>query len=146
MLRARCDWSNFCMVNINWNTRLWLWNGLFEDFMPDASELFARPAHQQELKKASPLSLEHNIQKWRKICGLGCVNHACTMARVTQPGPHIFLHICRWNRSSAVRGKSDRQAGSGADIPRCILPQIRPTFGDIVRGPFALSLIVLGRF
>ena len=34
------------------------------------------------------------IQKGRKICGLGCVNQACTRARVTQPGPHIFLYIC----------------------------------------------------
>ena len=26
--------------------------------------------------------------------GLGCVNQACTRARITQPSPHIFLHIC----------------------------------------------------
>ena len=35
------------------------------------------------------------LQKCRKIRGLGCVNQACTSARVTQPSPHIFLHICR---------------------------------------------------
>ena len=35
-----------------------------------------------------------NIQKCRKIRGLGCVNQACTRARVKQPSPHIFLHIC----------------------------------------------------
>ena len=25
-----------------------------------------------------------------------CVNQACTRARVTQPSPNIFLHICTW--------------------------------------------------
>ena len=35
------------------------------------------------------------MQKCRKIRGLGCVNQACTRARVMQPSPHIFLHICR---------------------------------------------------
>ena len=35
-----------------------------------------------------------HVQKCRKIRGLGCVNKACTRARVTQPSPHIFLHIC----------------------------------------------------
>ena len=36
----------------------------------------------------------HQVQKGRKICGLGCVNHARTRARVTQRRPHIFLLIC----------------------------------------------------
>ena len=35
------------------------------------------------------------IQKCRKICGLGCVNRARIRARVTQPSPCISLHICR---------------------------------------------------
>ena len=34
------------------------------------------------------------VQKCRKICGLGCVNRACARARVAQPNPRIFLHIC----------------------------------------------------
>ena len=34
------------------------------------------------------------IQKCRKIHGLVSVNQTCTRARVTQPSPHIFLHIC----------------------------------------------------
>ena len=34
------------------------------------------------------------VQKCRKICGLGCVNRACARARVMQPIPPIFLHIC----------------------------------------------------
>ena len=29
--------------------------------------------------------------------GLGYVNQACTRARVTQPCPHIFLHIYIYN-------------------------------------------------
>ena len=28
------------------------------------------------------------------MCELGCVNHAQTHARVTQPSPRIFLHVC----------------------------------------------------
>ena len=35
-----------------------------------------------------------SVQKCRKIHGLGCLNRACARARVTQPSPHIFLHIC----------------------------------------------------
>ena len=38
--------------------------------------------------------LTHYLQKCRKIRGLGCMNQGCTRARVTQPSPHIFLHIC----------------------------------------------------
>ena len=40
------------------------------------------------------LPIQPFVQKCRKICGLGCVN--CERARswVTQPSPHIFLHIC----------------------------------------------------
>ena len=38
--------------------------------------------------------LKNWIQKCRKKCGLGCVNRARAKARVTQPTPHIFLHIC----------------------------------------------------
>ena len=34
------------------------------------------------------------VQKCRKICGLGWVNRARARVRVTQPSPHIFLHIC----------------------------------------------------
>ena len=34
------------------------------------------------------------VQICRKISGLCCVNQARTRARVTQPSPHIFLHIC----------------------------------------------------
>ena len=34
------------------------------------------------------------VQKCRKIRQLGCVNQACTRSRVTQPSPHVFLHIC----------------------------------------------------
>ena len=34
------------------------------------------------------------VKKCRKICGLGCVNRAHARTRVTQPSPHIFLHIC----------------------------------------------------
>ena len=30
------------------------------------------------------------VQKYRKICGLGCVNHARARAQVTQPSPRIF--------------------------------------------------------
>ena len=44
-----------------------------------------------------------NVQKCRKICGLGCVNQARTRARVTQPSPRIFLHICR----SDIRRRAD---------------------------------------
>ena len=33
------------------------------------------------------------VQKCRKMCGLGRVNCARTKARVTQPSPHIILHI-----------------------------------------------------
>ena len=42
------------------------------------------------------LFLKAGIQKFRKIRvrGQGCVNQARTRARVTQPSPHIFLHIC----------------------------------------------------
>ena len=40
------------------------------------------------------------VQKCKKIRGLGCVNQACTGARVTQPSPDIFLHICRRTRLS----------------------------------------------
>ena len=36
----------------------------------------------------------YTVQKCRKIRGLGCVNQAPTRMRVTQPSPHIFLHIC----------------------------------------------------
>ena len=35
------------------------------------------------------------LQKCRKIRGLGCVNQARIRARVTQPSPRIYLHICR---------------------------------------------------
>ena len=34
------------------------------------------------------------LQKCWKVRGLGCVNQACTRARVTQPSPYIFLPIC----------------------------------------------------
>ena len=34
------------------------------------------------------------VQKRRKVCGLGCVNRMRASARVTQPSPHIFLHVC----------------------------------------------------
>ena len=37
------------------------------------------------------------VQKCKKIRGLGCVNQACTGARVTQPSSHIFLHICTYH-------------------------------------------------
>ena len=42
----------------------------------------------------SAIAIREHIQKCRKICGLGCVNQACTRVRVTQPSPHIFPHIC----------------------------------------------------
>ena len=35
-----------------------------------------------------------HMQICRKICGLGCVNHAHARARVTQPSPRSFLNIC----------------------------------------------------
>ena len=34
------------------------------------------------------------VQKCRKMCGLGCVNHVRAREPVTQPSPRIFLHIC----------------------------------------------------
>ena len=34
------------------------------------------------------------VHKCNEIHGLGCVNQAGTRVRVTQPSPHIFLHIC----------------------------------------------------
>ena len=36
------------------------------------------------------------VKKCRKIHRLGCVNQGRTRARVTQPSPRIFLHICRY--------------------------------------------------
>ena len=38
--------------------------------------------------------IKSSVQKCRKIRGLGCVNQASNRARVTQPSPCIFLHIC----------------------------------------------------
>ena len=44
----------------------------------------------------TPLTIypERSVQKCRKIYGLGCENRAHARARVTQPSPHIFLHVC----------------------------------------------------
>ena len=39
------------------------------------------------------ISSHRQIQKCRKICGLGCVNRARARARVTQPSPCIFFCI-----------------------------------------------------
>ena len=63
------------------------------------STWLARPARfMGDSRSNSKLS----IQKCRKIRGLGCVNQACTRARVTQPSPPIFLHICTvWNEARA---------------------------------------------
>ena len=38
--------------------------------------------------------------EYRKMCGLGSVNRVCR-ARVTQPSPHIFLHICNATEEGA---------------------------------------------
>ena len=40
------------------------------------------------------LDTHRQIQRRRKICGLGCVNHVFAKAHVPQPIPHTFLHIC----------------------------------------------------
>ena len=39
------------------------------------------------------INVKKRLRKCRKICVIGCVNHACARARVMQPIPHIFLHI-----------------------------------------------------
>ena len=67
----------------------------------------------RSLQRKSQTSLFENVQKCRKIHGLGCVNLACARARVTQPSPHIFLHTCNVHGSrktntmaTALKGKT----------------------------------------
>ena len=69
----------------------------------DPSPFFS-PPHSYLFGLAFP-NPKFRIQKCRKICGIGCVNQACTRARVTQPSPHIFLHICRPLRLSQSSAK-----------------------------------------
>ena len=59
----------------------------------------------------------YNVQKCRKIRGLGCVNQACTRARVTQPSQHIFLHICMYWLSFS---KLDRNKITNNTIVGCV--------------------------
>ena len=74
-----------------------------------------------------------HVQKCRKIRGLGCMNQACTRARVTQPSPHIFLPICIW---LVLSSPNQHEAQfSLFDIPHCFLQKWvwqwqvpRPTF------------------
>ena len=37
--------------------------------------------------------MNSSVQRCRKTCRLGCVNHVRARARVTQPRPRIFLHF-----------------------------------------------------
>ena len=70
-------------------------------------------------------------QKCRQICGLGCVNRVQARARVTQPSPHIFLHICtsttrsiytrRFNCDNLVQGRPDRLRRLPQDPQRAAL-------------------------
>ena len=75
--------------------------------------LSTRLSHDHDINHAWPslsdglpfLSLlpfhSHSLREWRKtstdiqeIIWLGCVNHMCARAGVTQTSPHIILHIC----------------------------------------------------
>ena len=42
------------------------------------------------------------LHEYRKICGVGCVKCVRARARVTQPSPRIFLHICMSNCSARL--------------------------------------------
>ena len=77
---------------------------IFDSCAPRTRSLTYRPTRQLELFHyfLSTFGLCHfcstchilHVQKCRKIQGLGCVNRAYARARVTQPSPRIFLHIC----------------------------------------------------
>ena len=64
----------------------------------------------------------HYVQKCRKIRVLGCVSQACTRARVAQPSPHIFLHICSLSFKRHMGLRSEAECLSICYLSSCRRP------------------------
>ena len=55
--------------------------------------------------------MRNNLQTWRKCRMLGCMIRALSYARVTQPSPRHFLHVCNlfvqgWPREMALSSEN----------------------------------------